>query len=88
MILYVRCFESEEDTLSSLTLKICISCQPHKEGLMQLVDWINTGKISEAEVQGVNLDKEMLSGLSDRLTFINIGQEMLRWDHLIVLPSF
>ena len=54
---------------------------------MQLVDWINTGKISEAEVQGVNLDKEMLSGLSDRLTFINIGQEMLRWDHLIVLPS-
>ena len=87
MILYVRCFESEEDTLSSLTLKICISCQPHKEGLQQLVDWINTGKISDAEVQGVNLDKEMLSGLSDRLTFINIGQEMLRWDHLIVLPS-
>ena len=36
-----RCFESEEDLLSNLSLKICMNMSPSREGLMRLAEWLN-----------------------------------------------
>ena len=73
-----RSFEAEEDALSSMTLKICITNQPCKEGTKQLLEWLSAGRIHGAEIYGINVDKESLVGLSDRFQVNTIGQELFR----------
>ena len=73
-----RSFEAEEDALSSMTLKICLTTQPCREGLKLLLDWLGGGRIYGAEIFGINLDKESFAGLSDRLQINTIGQELFR----------
>lgn len=45
---------------------------------MQLVDWINNDKLNGAEIHGINIDRELLVGLSDRLNVVSIGQDVFR----------
>ena len=73
-----RSFEAEEDALSSMTLKICITNQPCREGTKQLLEWLSAGRIHGAEIYGINVDKESLVGLSDRFQVNTIGQELFR----------
>ena len=73
-----RSFEAEEDALSSMTLKICLTTQPCREGMKLLLEWLSGGRIYSAEIFGINLDKESFAGLSDRLQINTIGQELFR----------
>ena len=73
-----RSFEAEEDALSSMTLKFCITNQPCREGTKQLLEWLSAGRIHGAEIYGINVDKESLVGLSDRFQVNTIGQELFR----------
>ena len=74
-----RCFESEEDQLSDMTLKICMNTQPKKEGIMQLVEWLNNEKIISAEIYAIYIDKDSFGGLSEKLQINSIGQELFRY---------
>ena len=73
-----RCFEAEEDALSLMTLKICLTTQPSREGMKLLLEWLSAARIYGAEIFGINLDKEGFAGLSDRLQINTIGQDLFR----------
>ena len=61
-----------------MTLKICLTTQPCREGMKLLLEWLGGGRIYGAEIFGINLDKESFAGLSDRLQINTIGQELFR----------
>ena len=73
-----RCFEAEEEALASMTLKLCLSSAPGREGVAQLVDWLGGGRLQAAEIFALNVERENFIGLSDRLTVSTIGRELLR----------
>ena len=73
-----RCFEAEEEALASMTLKLCLSSAPGREGVSQLVDWLGGGRLQAAEIFALNVERENFIGLSDRLTVSTIGRELLR----------
>ena len=72
-----RSFESEEESLASLTLKICLSSSPTREGLAALRHWTYNNKIYSAEVHTCQLDRESLSS-SDNVTLQSISPELFR----------
>ena len=61
-----------------MTLKICLTTQPGREGMKLLLEWLSAARIYGAEIFGINLDKESFAGLSDRLQINTIGQELFR----------
>ena len=72
-----RSFESEEESLSSMTLKICMSSVPSKEGGAALRHWTNTNRIYSAEVHTTHLDRESLSS-TENITVQTISSELFR----------
>ena len=72
-----RSFESEEDSLASLTLKICLSSSPIREGVAALRHWTYNNKIYSAEVHACQLDRESLPS-SDNVTFQSVSSELFR----------
>ena len=74
-----RAFESEEESLSSMTLKICMNSAPSKEGLTALRHWTNTNRIFSAEIHTTHLHKELHSlGNSESIIFQAISPELFR----------
>ena len=45
-----RCFESEEEPLSGMTLKICLNCGPSRDGLSQLSAWLTADRLAAVEI--------------------------------------
>ena len=72
-----RSFESEEDSLASLTLKICMSSSPSREGVAALRHWTFNNKIYSAEIHSCQLDRDGLPA-SDTVTFQSISPELFR----------
>jgi len=72
-----RSFESEEDALSSMTLKMCINGSPGKEGMSQLSAWLMAGRLASVEINCIKLDKNVASS-SERILIQTIQPETLR----------
>merc|ERR1712158_148134 len=70
-------FESEEDSLASMTLKICMTSSPSREGVAALRHWTYNNKIYSAEVHSCQMDRESLP-TSDNVTFQSISAELFR----------
>ena len=45
-----RCFESEEEPLSGMTLKICLNCGPSRDGMLQLSAWLTADRLAAVEI--------------------------------------
>ena len=61
-----RCFESEEELLSSMTLKICMNSSPGRDGLSLVSGWLMAGRLSCVELYCTRLDNDAFMD-SDRL---------------------
>lgn len=72
-----RSFESEEDSLSSMTLKMCINSTPGREGMSQLSAWLMAGRLASVEIQCTRLETECVSG-SDRMVVQTISTDTVR----------
>lgn len=53
-----RSFESEEESLASLTLKICLNSSPGREGLSTVSGWLMGGRLTSVEIFSSRLDSE------------------------------
>ena len=76
-----RSFESEEESLSSMTLKICMNCSPSREGVSALRHWTHSNKIHSAEVHTTHLDRDSICS-SENITFQAISPEMFRYENI------
>ena len=72
-----RCFDTEEDTLASLTLKICMNTTPGGDGLSMLSGWLMAGRLSSVEIFSSRLDSDSFMD-SDRMSVQSISLESLR----------
>jgi len=72
-----RSFESEEDTLSSMTLKMCMNASPGREGMSQLSAWLMAGRLASVEIQSTRLETECMSG-SDRMVLQTVSIDTVR----------
>ena len=72
-----RSFESEEEALSSMTLKMCMNSSPSKEGMSQLSAWLMAGRLASVEINCTNADKNVASS-SEKILIQTIQPETLR----------
>ena len=72
-----RCFESEEEPLSGMTLKICLNCGPSRDGLSQLSAWLMAGRLAAVELQCGRLESDCVMD-SDRLAVSALSPDTLR----------
>eukprot|EP00090_Calanus_glacialis_P011680 TRINITY_DN20053_c0_g1_i1.p1 TRINITY_DN20053_c0_g1~~TRINITY_DN20053_c0_g1_i1.p1 ORF type:complete len:645 (-),score=136.96 TRINITY_DN20053_c0_g1_i1:114-2048(-) len=72
-----RSFESEEDALSSMTLKMCMNSSPGREGMSQLSAWLMAGRLASVEIQCTRLENECISG-SDRMVVQTVSTDTVR----------
>jgi len=72
-----RSFESEEETLSSMTLKMCMNSSPGREGMSQLSAWLMAGRLASVEIQCTRLETECMSG-SDRMMVNTVSTDTVR----------
>ena len=72
-----RCFEAEEESLASMTLKLCLSCAPGREGLSQLSGWLMAGRLASVELSCTRLDQDQCVD-SDRLLVQTLPAETFR----------
>jgi len=70
-----RIFESEEESLSSMTLKMCMNTSPSREGLSLISAWLMAGRLGQVEIQSSRL--ETVSG-SDRMVLQSLKSDTLR----------
>ena len=73
-----RCFESEEDQLSDLTLKICMNSSPGRDGLSLVSGWLMSGRLSCVELYCTRLDNDAFMD-SDRLMVQTFPTETFRY---------
>lgn len=72
-----RSFESEEDALSSMTLKMCMNSSPGREGMSQLSAWLMAGRLASVEIQCTRLETDCMSG-SDRMVVQTVSTDTVR----------
>jgi len=72
-----RSFESEEEALSSMTLKMCMNSSPGREGMSQLSAWLMAGRLASVEIQCTRLETECMSG-SDRMMVHTVSTDTVR----------
>merc|ERR1711936_1324631 len=72
-----RSFESEEEALSSMTLKMCMNSSPGREGMSQLSAWLMAGRLASVEIQCTKLEKHHATS-NDKILVQTIQQEALR----------
>jgi len=72
-----RSFESEEDSLASLTLKICMNSSPGREGLSTVSGWLMGGRLASVEIFSTRLDSEAFMD-SDRLQVQTLPQDTFK----------
>lgn len=70
-----RTFDSEEDALSTMTLKMCMNSSPGREGLSQISAWLMAGRLASVEIQSSRL--ETVSG-SERMVLQALHSDTLR----------
>ena len=73
-----RSFESEEENLSSMTLKMCMNSSPGREGMSQLSAWLMAGRLASVEIQCTRMETECDSG-SDRMVVQTVSADTVRW---------
>ena len=72
-----RSFESEEESLSSMTLKICMNSSPGREGLSTVSGWLMGGRLASVEIFSTRLDSEAFMD-SDRLQVQTLAQDTFK----------
>merc|ERR1712106_235958 len=72
-----RTFESEEDALSTMTLKMCMNSSPGREGMSQLSAWLMAGRLASVEIQCTRLETDCMSG-SDRMVVQTVSTDTVR----------
>ena len=72
-----RAFESEEESLSSMTLKICMNSSPGREGLSTVSGWLMAGRLASVEIFSTRLDTEAAMD-SDRLQVQTLPADSLK----------
>ena len=72
-----RCFESEEDSLSSLTLKICMNMSLGRDGMSMVSGWLMAGRLASVEIFSTRLDNDSYMD-SDRLVMQTLSPDTLR----------
>jgi len=72
-----RSFESEEENLSSMTLKMCMNSSPGREGMSQLSAWLMAGRLASVEIQCTRMETECDSG-SDRMVVQTVSADTVR----------
>jgi len=76
-----RCWEGEEETLATSSLRLCLTTSPAREGMSQLSAWLMAGRLASAEIQVGRPERESGS-CSDRLAIQAIQPDTLR-SHLV-----
>ena len=80
-----RSFESEEDSLGNMTLKICMNSPPGRDGLSMLSGWLMSGRLSCVELYCTRLDNDSFMD-SDRMTVQTFPTETFRYNFCKRIP--
>jgi len=73
-----RTFESEEESLATMNLKVCMNSSPGREGMSQVSAWLMAGRLSSVEIFSTRLDADSPTGGGDRLVVHSLTPDLFR----------